>query len=117
MLRGTSATEIMKKYKPKALERGFIAKELVGTKQGKFIQFDSRATQAHSAALIQGIKNSMSREAQLKAVPNIGGNSYAGNSSVVKQLLEKELDDLDKKEEPLTKEEKERYDEIKNQLK
>jgi hypothetical protein len=28
MLRGTSATEIMKKYKPKALERGFIAKEL-----------------------------------------------------------------------------------------
>jgi len=117
MLRGTSATEIMKKYKPKALERGFIAKELVGTKQGEFIQFDNRATQAHSAALIQGIKNSRSREAQLKAVPNIGGNSYAGNSSVVKQLLEKELDDFDKKEGPLTKEEKERYDEIKTQLK
>jgi len=117
MLRGTSATEIMKKYRPKALERGFIAKELVGTKQGEFIQFDNRATQAHSAALIQGIKNSMSREAQLKAVPNIGGNSYAENSSVVKQLLEKELDDFDKKEGPLTKEEKERYDEIKTQLK
>lgn len=117
MLRGTSATEIIKKFKPKALERGFIAKELVETPQGEFIRQDRRSTQAHSAALIQGIKNSMSREAQLKAVPNIGGNSYAENSSVVKQLLEKELDDFDKKEGPLTKEEKERYDEIKTQLK
>ena len=72
MLRGTSATEIMKKYRPKALERGFIAKELVGTKQGEFIQFDNRATQAHSAALIQGIKNSRSKEAQSKAALDIG---------------------------------------------
>ncbi len=110
MLRGTSATEIMKKYRPKALERGFIAKELVGTKQGEFIQFDNRATQAHSAALIQGIKNSRSREAQLKAVLDIGSTLSPGDyKNNYEQIVTAKLDQLREKEqrEGLTDKEKE----------
>jgi len=110
MLRGTSATEIMKKYKPKALERGFIAKELVGTKQGEFIQFDNRATQAHSAALIQGIKNSRSKEAQSKAALDIGSTLSPGDyKNNYEQIVTARLDQLREKEqrEGLTDEEKE----------
>ncbi|HQB18751.1 MAG TPA: hypothetical protein PL092_02270 [Candidatus Pacearchaeota archaeon] len=110
MLRGTSATEIMKKYRPKALERGFIAKELVGTKQGEFIQFDNRATQAHSAALIQGIKNSRSKEAQSKAALDIGSTLSPGDYiNNYEQIVTARLDQLREKEqrEGLTDEEKE----------
>ena len=110
MLRGTSATEIMKKYRPKALERGFIAKELVGTKQGEFIQFDNRATQAHSAALIQGIKNSRSKEAQSKAALDIGSTLSPGDyKNNYEQIVTARLDQLREKEqrEGLTDEEKE----------
>jgi len=110
MLRGTSATEIMKKYKPKALERGFIAKELVGTKQGEFIQFDNRATQAHSSALIQGIKNSRSKEAQSKAALDIGSTLSPGDyKNNYEQIVTARLDQLREKEqrEGLTDEEKE----------
>ena len=110
MLRGTSATEIMKKYRPKALERGFIAKELVGTKQGEFIQFDNRATQAHSAALIQGIKNSRSKEAQSKAALDIGSTLSPGDyKNNYEQIVTARLDQLREKEqrEGLTDKEKE----------
>ena len=110
MLRGTSATEIIKKFKPTALERGFIAKELVGTKQGEFIQFDNRATQAHSAALIQGIKNSRSKEAQSKAALDIGSTLSPGDYiNNYEQIVTARLDQLREKEqrEGLTDEEKE----------
>ena len=110
MLRGTSATEIMKKYRPKALERGFIAKELVGTKQGEFIQFDNRATQAHSAALIQGIEKSKSTEAQSKAALDIGSTLSPGDyKNNYEQIVTAKLDQLREKEqrEGLTDKEKE----------
>jgi len=110
MLRGTSATEIMKKYKPKALERGFIAKELVETPQGEFIRQDRRSTQAHSVALIKGIENSKSTEAQSKAALDIGSTLSPGDyKNNYEQIVIAKLDQLREKEqrEGLTDKEKE----------
>ncbi|HOF45074.1 MAG TPA: hypothetical protein PK697_02485, partial [Candidatus Pacearchaeota archaeon] len=110
MLRGTSATEIIKKFKPTALERGFIAKELVETKQGEFIQFDNRSTQAHSVALIKGIEKSKSTEAQSKAALDIGSTLSPGDYiNNYEQIVTAKLDQLREKEqrEGLTDEEKE----------
>jgi hypothetical protein len=110
MLRGTSATEIIKKFKPTALERGFIAKELVETPQGEFIRQDRRSTQAHSVALIKGIEKSKSTEAQSKAALDIGSTLSPGDyKNNYEQIVTAKLDQLREKEqrEGLTDKEKE----------
>jgi len=110
MLRGTSATEIIKKFKPTALERGFIAKELVETPQGEFIRQDRRSTQAHSVALIKGIEKSKSTEAQSKAALDIGSTLSPGDYiNNYEQIVTAKLDQLREKEqrEGLTDKEKE----------
>ena len=120
MLRGTSAVDIMKKYKPKALERGFVAEKLVDTKQGKYILTDDRATQAHSAALARGIENSNKTETKTEGARDIGGNSYAGNIAGINQEEQKlagELDSLNKLGSNLTPEQEKRRDEVSDQLK
>lgn len=120
MLGSTSATEIMKKYKPKALERGFIAEKMSGTKQAEFILRDSRTTQAHSAALSKGIAASRNAETKTEGARNIGGNSYAGNVAQINQKEQKlagELDTLNKLGNSLTSEQEKRRNEITDQLK
>ena len=123
MLRGTSAVDIMKKYKPKALERGFIAEKLVDTKQGKYILTDDRATQAHSAALARGIKNSKNTGTQAAGAASIGASSSPGDATQkidqAEQILAGELDSLNSKatSSGLSDEEEKRRDEVSDQLK
>jgi len=121
MLEGTSAVDIMKKYKPKALERGFIAEKLVDTKQGKYILTDSRATQAHSKALFDGIKNSKNTATQTTGAASIGASSSSGDATQkidqAEQSLAGELDSLNKLGSKITPEQEKRRDEVSDQLK
>ncbi|MDD2274827.1 MAG: hypothetical protein PHI91_03510 [Candidatus Pacebacteria bacterium] len=123
MLRGTSAVDIMKKYKPKALERGFIAEKLVDTKQGEYILTNPRATQAHSKALFDGIKNSKNTGTQAAGAASIGASSSPGDATQkidqAEQILAGELDSLNSKatSSGLSDEEEKRRDEVSDQLK
>lgn len=121
MLRGTSAVDIMKKYKPKALERGFIAEKLVNTKQGTYILTDDRATQAHSKALFDGIKNSNNTGTQAAGAASIGASSSPGDVTQkinqAEQELAGELDILNKLGSKITPEQEKRRDEVSDQLK
>ncbi len=122
MLKGTSGSEMIKKYKPTALERPFIAKELAGTPQGKFILHDNRATQAHATALTRGIAKSQETETKTEGAKNIGGSSYAGNVAQIdeqEQKLAEELDSFNSKAKlsGLSNEEEARRREVSDQLK
>ena len=117
MLSGTSAVDIMKKYKPKALERSFIAEKLVGTKQGEYILNDSRATQAHSAALSRGIETLDTAE-QSEAATSIGAPSSPGDAAnLARQGMAKRADELEKKSaKKRTKEEEEEMQDLAEKL-
>ncbi|MDK2949126.1 MAG: hypothetical protein PWQ56_291, partial [Patescibacteria group bacterium] len=112
-----SAADIMKKYKPRALERGFIAEKLVDTKQGEYILNDSRATQAHSAALSRGIETLDTAE-QSEAATSIGAPSSPGDAAnLARQGMAKRADELEKKSaKKRTKEEEEEMQDLAEKL-